>query len=93
LSPQEDPYALFALLTSQANTLAAVAYADGDDVPAKDFAIHPFVASKLSRHAKRLGKGRVAHIIEAFAKTDADMKRSRAEPWLLIQQLLLTIAR
>ena len=93
LSLQEDPYALFALLTSQANTLAAVAYADGDDVPTKDFAIHPFVASKLSRHAKRLGKGHVAHIIEAFAKADADMKRSRAEPWLLIQQLLLTIAR
>ena len=93
LSLQEDPYALFALLTSQANTLAAVAYAEPSDTPTKDFAIHPFVASKLTRHAKKLGKSHVAHIIEAFAKTDADMKRSRAEPWLLIQQLLLTIAR
>ena len=93
LSLQEDPYALFALLTSQANTLAAVAYAEPSDTPTKDFAIHPFVASKLTRHAKKLGKSHVAHIIEAFAKADADMKRSRAEPWLLIQQLLLTIAR
>lgn len=93
LSLQEDPYALFALLTSQANTLAAVAYAEPSDTPTKDFAIHPFVALKLTRHAKKLGKSHVAHIIEAFAKTDADMKRSRAEPWLLIQQLLLTIAR
>ena len=93
LSLQEDPYALFALLTSQANTLAAVAYAELSDTPTKDFAIHPFVASKLTRHAKKLGKSHVAHIIEAFAKTDADMKRPRAEPWLLIQQLLLTIAR
>jgi DNA polymerase III delta subunit len=93
LSLQEDPYALFALLTSQANTLVAVAYAEPSDTPTKDFAIHPFVASKLTRHAKKLGKSHVAHIIEAFAKADADMKRSRAAPWLLIQQLLLTIAR
>src|SRR5690606_34478452 len=46
LELQEDPYALFALLSSQALTLAAVTFAGETDVPAKDFAIHPFVASK-----------------------------------------------
>lgn len=92
LSMQEDPYALFALLTSQALTLAAVTYADDDANPAKDFAIHPFVAGKLTRHGKRLGKAKVGSIIEAFAKTDADMKRSKAEPWLLIERTLLEIA-
>lgn len=93
LSMQEDPYALFALLTSQAFTLAAVAYADESANPAKDFAIHPFVASKMTRHAKQLGKARVGRIVEAFAKTDADMKRSKAEPWLLVERLLLEIAQ
>lgn len=93
LSLQEDPYALFALLTSQAMTLAAVTYADDAANPAKDFAIHPFVASKLIRHGKKLGKARVGKIVEAFAKTDADMKRSKAEPWLLIERLLLEIAQ
>ena len=93
LSMQEDPYALFALLSSQALTLAAVTYAGADNNPAKDFAIHPFVASKLVRHGKKLGKTKVGHIIEAFAKTDADMKRSKAEPWLLIERLLLEVSQ
>ncbi len=93
LALQEDPYALFALLTSQALTLAAVTFADDDANPAKDFAMHPFVVSKMVRHGKRLGKTRVGHIVEAFAKTDADMKRSRGEPWLLIERTLLEIAQ
>jgi DNA polymerase III delta subunit len=93
LALQEDPYALFALLTSQALTLAAVTFADDDANPAKDFAMHPFVVSKMVRHGKRLGKNRVGHIVEAFAKTDADMKRSRGEPWLLIERTLLEIAQ
>lgn len=93
LSLQEDPYALFALLSSQALTLAAVTYADDTVNPAKDFAIHPFVASKLTRHGKKLGKVKVGKIVEAFAKTDADMKRSKAEPWLLIERLLIETAQ
>lgn len=93
LALQEDPYALFALLSSQALTLAAVTYASDDDIPAKDFGIHPFVASKLVRHGSKLGKARVGQIVEAFAKTDADLKRSKAEPWLLIKRVLLETAK
>lgn len=93
LSMQEDPYALFALLSSQALTLAAVTYAEDDANPTKDFAIHPFVAGKLTRHGKRLGKVKVGRIVEALARTDADMKRSKAEPWLLIERTLLEIAQ
>ena len=92
LALQEDPYALFALLSSQALTLAAVPYAEDDVNPAKDFAIHPFVAGKLVRHGKKLGKAKVGKILEAFAKTDADMKRSKGEPWLLIERTLLEIS-
>lgn len=92
LELQEDPYATFALLSSQAFSLAAVTYADGTQNASKDFAIHPFVASKLIRHAKSLGKTRVARIMKKFAQTDADMKTSKADPWILIEQLLYGLA-
>ena len=91
LEMQEDPYAIFALLSSQAFSLAAVTYADGSQNATKDFAIHPFVAQKLSRHSSRLGKHGVSHIMKQFAKADADMKISKAEPWILIERLLFTL--
>jgi len=92
LELQEDPYATFALLSSQAFSLAAVGYADDTQNPSKDFAIHPFVASKLIRYAKRLGKPGITKVMRKFAQTDADMKISKAEPWLLIERLLFDLA-
>lgn len=89
LALQEDPYKFFGLLSSQVYSLAAVSFAEPGASPAKDFAVHPFVVSKMERHADRLGRARVARILELFAKTDADIKRSRGEPWLLIEQLLM----
>lgn len=89
LALQEDPYKFFGLLSSQVYSLAAVSFAEPGASPAKDFAMHPFVVSKMERHADRLGRARVARILELFAKTDADIKRSRGEPWLLIEQLLM----
>lgn len=88
----EDPYKLFALLSSQAFQLAAVASANSSSNPAKDFGIHPYVASKLTRHGNRVGAHGAARILAAFAKTDADMKTSRGEPWLLIERTLISIA-
>jgi len=88
----EDPYKLFALLSSQAFQLAAVANAGPGDNPSKDFAIHPFVASKLARHASRRGPQGAARVLRSFAQTDADMKISKADPWLLIERALLETA-
>lgn len=87
----EEPYKLFALLSSQAFQLAAVASAGTGDNPSKDMAIHPYVASKLSRHARKFGKAGSARILSAFAKADADLKLSRGDPWLLIEQALLSV--
>lgn len=85
----EEPYKLLALLSLQAFQLLAVALDDGTRQPVKDFGIHPFVASKLARHAKRIGPQGAKRVIRAFADADADMKRSRAEPWLLIERALV----
>jgi len=90
LELQEDPYATFALLSSQVFSLAAVTF-DADGGAVKDFAIHPYVASKLTSQSKRLGKKNVADIVRIFAQTDADMKRSKAEPWLLIERTLYSL--
>jgi len=87
----EDPYKLFALLSSQAFQLAAVASAGPSDNPSKEFGIHPYVAGKLSRYGSKLGARGAARILAVFAKTDADMKRSRGDPWLLIERTLLSI--
>jgi DNA polymerase III delta subunit len=88
----EEPYKLFALLSSQAFQLAAVANTQGGDSASKDFAIHPYVASKLERHAKKLGKQGTLRILKSFAKADADLKISRGEPWLVIEKTLLTLS-
>ena len=93
LSLQEDPYAIFGLVTSQVLTLAAVTYGESSDAVAKDFAVHPFVASKLTRHANKLGKAKVAHIIGLCAQADAEFKRSKGEPWLLTEKFLLSTAQ
>lgn len=87
----EDPYKLFALLSSQVFQLAAIAYAGEGDTPTKDIGIHPYVATKLSRHAKKVGKSGAGRIVRTFAQADADMKLSKADPWLLIEKALATI--
>lgn len=92
LLAQEDAYAIFALIGSQVASLVAVAYAPNGAQPAKDLGIHPFVASKFSGHARRLGGSRVAHIVSMFADVDADMKHSRGEPWVLVEKALLETA-
>lgn len=87
----EDPYTLFALLSSQVFQLAAVASTTPTDNPSKELAIHPYVASKLQRPAKKLGRAGAARLLKTFAQADADMKRSKGDPWLLIERALAGI--
>lgn len=92
LEKTEDVYRLTALLTSQAFQLAAVVSALKIDNVAKDFAIHPYVVSKLTPIAKRIGKSGVSKIISIFTELDDDMKISKAEPWLLVERALIKVA-
>jgi len=88
----EDPYKLFALLSSQAMQLAAVSLAGPGDNPARDFKIAPFVIDRLRSAARNLTRHDIHCIIAAFADTDKDIKTSRGEPWLLIERSLLQVA-
>lgn len=89
----EDPYRLFGLLSGQAFQLAVLANADKPSGEvAKDIGAHPFVLSKLTSHAKRLGAGGVRRIVRAFAEADHRLKTSVAEPWIVIEGLLQKVA-
>jgi DNA polymerase III delta subunit len=92
LEQTEDVYRLTALLMSQSFQLLVVASAGKDDSVARDFAIHPYVVSKLSPIAKRIGKSGASKIISIFTELDDDMKLSRAEPWLLVERALIKVA-
>jgi DNA polymerase III delta subunit len=96
LEQTEDVYRLIGLLSTQAFQLAAVVSAQSavsqtTDV-ARDFGIHPYVVSKLTPIAKRVGKSGISKIIGIFTELDDDMKQSRADPWLLLERALLKVA-
>lgn len=91
LEKSEDVYRLSSLLFTQSFQLAVVESASSSDDISKDFGIHPYVVSKLTPIAKRLGKNGVSKIVNIFAQTDEDMKLSRAEPWLLIERALIKV--
>lgn len=92
LEKTEDIFRLSALLFSQVFQLAAVSAAESGDNPVKDFTIHPFVHQKMTSLGKKLGKAKIAKIINIFAECDDDMKISRAEPWLLLERALIKVA-
>jgi DNA polymerase III delta subunit len=92
----EEVYRLSALLFSQAFQLAAISAAncDGrkDDNPAKDFGIHPYVASKLQSIAKKIGRSGVRKIVKELVRADENMKSSKSDPWFILENALLKIA-
>jgi len=91
MEQSEDIYRLFALLSTQVFQLAVVAKAERSDNVAKDFGIHPYVVSKLLPLAKQVGDRNVAKIIDIFVTADGDMKISKADPWILVENALLKL--
>ena len=89
----QDVYRLFGLITSQVVQLAVMDAASHDVNPSKDFAMHPYVVGKLEKQAKAIGKKRVQHAVSVFAKADADLKRSKADPWLLLEKALIEVGQ
>jgi DNA polymerase III delta subunit len=92
LEQTEDVYKLTGLLSAQAFQLAAVASANKGDNVAVDFGIHPYVVSKLTPIAKKIGKSGAAHIIKIFVELDDDLKLSKADPWLLVERALVKVS-
>lgn len=91
LELSEDPYRLFALLSSQVFQLSAVSSANQSDKPSSDFGIHPFVASKLASQSRQVSNNFVNRAVQIFAKADADLKSSRGDAWMIIEKALVEI--
>lgn len=88
----EDSYRFFGLLVSQVLQLANIINAEKGNNPSRDFGIHPFVVSKMSPLAKKLGREKVAKIIDIFTEADINLKTSATEPWLIIENALFKLA-
>lgn len=91
----EDAYRVFGLLSSQLLQLAALVYqkdvSPGD--VAKQIGAPPFVLTKLRPFAQRLSEREMAAILALAAATDVKMKSVAIDPWLLVEELLVKIAR
>lgn len=96
LSQTEDGHRAMGLLVSQLTNLTALTLADDArsiDQVAADIGAHPFALRQLVRFARQLSKSELTSIVQAIADADEQLKRSQADPWLLIRNALLTISR
>ncbi len=89
-----DPYQTFGLLSSQIMQLTALACSDKQSGEvAKDIGAAPFVLARLSPYAKRLGVTRAKELLALAAATDMQIKSTSTDPWVLVETMLLKIAR
>lgn len=92
-SSSEDPYFFFGLFSSQMFQLVTLAVSDKKPAEvAADLGVHPYPLQKLSSVARQLDKNDLKKIASIVAECDDQIKRSGAEPWLLIEQALVKIA-
>lgn len=91
---QEDPYRLFGLLISNVQVLAALVTGSRKTPQqvAADLGVHPFVASKLAPARRQTSLAQLQQTIQVLADTDAALKTTGSDPWLLLQNALLKIA-
>ena len=89
-----DAYQTFGLLSSQIMQLAALVFSEKQPSQvAKDIGAHPFVLSKLASHAARASHHQIKYIIDVAANSDMLMKSTGHDPWVMIEELLIKIAR
>lgn len=92
---QEDPYKFFGLLANQVFQLCVVMAADSRTAEqiAKDIGAHPYPLKKLQVIGRKLSDAEVKRVVETVAALDDQLKSSAGEPWLLIENALMRIAR
>lgn len=94
LEKTEEPYRLFGLLGGQAFQLAILGASEAPSATvASDLGVHPFVLSKLSPFSKQLGRSGVKTVVAAFVEADTAMKTQGHDPWILIERVLLKVAK
>lgn len=93
LRVSEDAYFFFGLLASQLFQLISLnATKKSPNLVAKDLGTHPYPLQKLQGIASRLKANDRKTIATILADCDNLLKRSGAEPWLVLEQALLKLA-
>lgn len=90
---QEDPYFFFGLFSSQMFQLVALAVSSRTPAEvAADLGVHPYPLQKLSGLARKLSTSEAKRIANILGECDDMLKRSGAEPWLVLEQALIKLA-
>lgn len=82
----------FGLLSSQILQLLAIMLAPAGADLVQDFAINPFVLTKLRHLARGLTIKQVRQTVALFSEVDQKIKSGSNDPWLEIKALLLQVA-
>jgi len=94
LKETEDAYKVVGLLVSQLMQLTALVYGDKPSSEvAKDIKANPYVLNKLAAHAQHFSKKEVSDLLKVAATADIQMKSVAVDPWIPVEQLLLTTAQ
>lgn len=90
----EDPYKLFGLFISQVYALALVVTSGHKTTQAvaADSGVHGFVISKLQKNKNVFSWNDVETIIEESATLDDQLKSTGADPWDLLETMLMKLA-
>lgn len=97
--PKDPGFRLFALIVRQFRLLLMtrdhIAQGGGSQGPAiaKALGVHPFVAGKLARQARRFRIEQLDAILKHLQRADQDMKTGRIQPRLALDLLVTSLAR
>lgn len=96
--PKDPGFRLFALIVRQFRLLLMtrdhIAQGGGSQAPAiaKALGVHPFVAGKLPRQARRFRIEQLDFILKRLQQYDQDMKTGRIQPRLALDLLVASLA-
>lgn len=94
LSKTDDPYRVFGLLTSQIIQLSSLLIAQKSaNSVAADLGSSPYVLKKLTPYATQLSPEKAKDLLAIAAKSDMQLKQTGVNPWIIIEAMLLRLAR
>ena len=93
LRTSEDAYFFFGLLAGQLFQLIALAVSGKPPQQvAGDLKVHPYPLQKMQQYARGLTKEEITFIAETLGECDDRLKRSGADPWLVMEQAMVKLA-
>ena len=94
LKDSHDAYQFFGLLSQQLFLLITLSVAPhATQQVAKDLGVHPYPLQKMAPLAKKVSVEEREYITSVLSRCDDQLKRSGRDPWLVVEQGILALAR